>query len=505
MLGHRAHLPAGELHRLGVYRAKRGCHLAGPAHKHRTLHALTPHADGGRVQEENILAALTPPLVADDLNLPRGAVFLCEDGDEVSLFRTRCEQRFHAIAERFSRAVVHIALELPNLARRGVVLHVAALRCICLNEVRAQNAACPLVVALAGPHARRDDAESGGQFFLRARCSHDGRACGCDELALHGQHVERDAMLGHRGAYGGYGYGQYAMRAAYGSASLTQEGNYDLVDVERVETHGRRYYVDDGVDGTHLVEVDLFRRGAVRLGLRLGQDLEHALCRAPCTLGQRAGVDDCKDIGQAAMLMMVVRTLVEMLALMRMMVAVVVSVLMGEIAPVFMFMAVDGLSVMYVGREFTPAMSVAVSVLVVVVIVAVLACTLMHVGMFVLMRMGVIVVVSGIIGLLVRMGARGVVFKMAVQPRHVVVMVCQLCLKPHVEVTGAHTVLRYLAHDDLVSCERQTCKRLAQVPFISPQIEQGRDDHVAADARCTFEIEGLSHEVVLSGGRMACS
>ena len=93
---------------------------------------------------------------------------------------------------------------------------------------------------------------------------------------------------------------------------------------------------------------------------------------------------------------------------------------------------------------------------------------------------------------------------MAVQPRHVVVMVFQLCLEPHVEVAGAHAVLRHLAHDDLVPRERQTRERLAQVPLVGSQIEQRRNDHVAADARCTFEIEGLSHEVVLSGGRMAC-
>ena len=109
--------------------------------------------------------------------------------------------------------------------------------------------------------------------------------------------MQGDAVLGHRGAYGGYGNGQYAMRTAHGSASLAQEGNHDLVDVERVEAHGRRYDVDNGVDGTHLVEVDLLRRSAVRLRLRLGQDLEHASGRAPCALGQRAGVDDCKDIG----------------------------------------------------------------------------------------------------------------------------------------------------------------------------------------------------------------
>lgn len=92
-------------------------------------------------------------------------------------------------------------------------------------------------------------------------------------------------MLGHRGAYGGYGYGQYAMRAAYGSASLAKEGNHDLVDVERIETHGRRDDVDDRVDGTHLVEVDLFRRGAMGLRLRLGQHFKHTPGRVPCALG----------------------------------------------------------------------------------------------------------------------------------------------------------------------------------------------------------------------------
>lgn len=203
------------------------------------------------------------------------------------------------------------------------------------------------------------------------------------------------------------------------------------------------------------------------------------------------------------MLMVVVRALVGMLTLMRMMVAVVVSVLMGEIALVFMLMAVGHLIIMHVGGKFAPTMSVVMLVLVVAVIVAVFACACVLVRMLVLMHVGV--ALSGIIGLLMRMGARGVAFKMAVQPCHVVVMVFQLSLEPHVEVAGTHAVFRHLTHDDLVPRERQTCKRLAQVLLIGSQIEQGRDDHVAADARCTFEIEGLSHEVVLSGGRMACS
>ena len=204
------------------------------------------------------------------------------------------------------------------------------------------------------------------------------------------------------------------------------------------------------------------------------------------------------------MLMVVVRALVGMLTLMRMMVAVVVSVLMGETALVFMLVAVGRLSIMHMGGEFAPTMSVVMLVLVMVAIAVVHTCALVLVGMFVLMRVGV--VVSGIIGLLVfmRMGARGVAFEMAIEPGHVVVVVFQLGLKPHVEVAGAHAVLRHLAHDDLVPRERKTREHLAQVLLVGSQIEQGRDDHVAADARCTFEIEGLSHEMVLSGGRMAC-
>ena len=300
-------------------------------------------------------------------------------------------------------------------------------------------------------------------------------------------------MLGHRGAYGGYGYGQYAMRAAYGPASLAQEGDHDLVDVERIEAHGCRDDVDDGIDGSHLVKVDLFRRGTVRLRLRLGQNLEHALGREPCAPGQRAGVDDCKDIGQTAMLMVVMRA---MCAFVLMMVAMLA----------FVLMAVGRLFVMRMGGEFAPTMSVVMLVLVVVVIAAVHACALVLVGMFVLMRVGVVVVVSGIIGpfvlVLMRMGGRGAAFKMAVQPRHVVVMVFQLSLEPHVEVAGAHAVLCHLTHDDLVPRERQIRERLAQVLLVGSQIEQGCDDHIAADARCTFEIEGLSHEVVLSSSEM---
>ena len=171
-----------------------------------------------------------------------------------------------------------------------------------------------------------------------------------------------------------------------------------------------------------------------------------------------------------------------------------------------MLVAAGRLSIMHVGGEFAPTMSVVMLALVVVVIVAVFACACVLVRMFVLMHMVVVVVVPRIFSLLmlVRMGARGVAFKMAVQPRHVVVMVFQLSLKPHVEVAGTHAVLRHLTHDDLVPRERQTCKRLAQVLLIGSQIEQGRDDHIAADARCTFEIEGLSHEMVLSRSEMTC-
>ena len=181
-------------------------------------------------------------------------------------------------------------------------------------------------------------------------------------------------------------------------------------------------------------------------------------------------------------------------------------VLMMVAVLAFMLMAVGRLSIMHMGGEFAPTMSVVMPVLVVVVIAAVHACNFMLVGMIVLMHMVVAMVVPGIFSLLMlmRMGARSAAFKMAVQPRHVVVMVFQLSLKLHVEVAGAHAVLCHLTHDDLVPRERQTRERLAQVLLVGSQIEQGCDDHIAADARCTFEIEGLSHEMVLSRSEMTC-
>lgn len=75
------------------------------------------------------------------------------------------------------------------------------------------------------------------------------------------------AQVGH----GGHGDGHHAVGAADGSVALVEAGYDDLVNAEVVKADGDGADVHDGVHGAHLVEHDGVRRGAVRLGLRLGR------------------------------------------------------------------------------------------------------------------------------------------------------------------------------------------------------------------------------------------
>ena len=110
-------------------------------------------------------------------------------------------------------------------------------------------------------------------------------------------------MLRDGGADGGHGDGQDAVGAAHGALALAQVGDDDLVDVKVVEAHGRRDDVHDGVDGADLMEMHLVGRRPMSRRLGLGEHLEDALCNPMGTRGQRPGVDDGHDFGQAAMLM----------------------------------------------------------------------------------------------------------------------------------------------------------------------------------------------------------
>ena len=122
-----------------------------------------------------------------------------------------------------------------------------------------------------------------------------------------------------------------------------------------------------------------------------------------------------------------------------------------------------------------------------VMLVAVLVFVLAMIMMVVLMLMCVL-------------GARFV----AVEPGHVVVVVLELLCQLNIKVAGVDAMLVYARDSDRKAVDWQRGKLLAQVLLAGAQVEQGRDGHVAADARGAVDdkrVLMVGHEMLLSGRR----
>ena len=104
------------------------------------------------------------------------------------------------------------------------------------------------------------------------------------------------AQVGH----GGHGDGHHAVGAADGSVALAEAGYDDLVNAQVVKADGDGADVHDGVHGAHLVEHDGVRRGAVRLGLRLGKLAKDGQGKLLGAGGQPRGVDDGAHVRERA-------------------------------------------------------------------------------------------------------------------------------------------------------------------------------------------------------------
>ena len=109
------------------------------------------------------------------------------------------------------------------------------------------------------------------------------------------------------------------MRTTDGAHALPKLFDDDALDVEVVEAEGGGNDVDDRVDGTDLVEVDLVGRGAVGLRLRLGDDAEGVLGEVTRTPREVCGLEEREHVGERAVLV-VVMVLVIMVMLMLVMV-----------------------------------------------------------------------------------------------------------------------------------------------------------------------------------------
>ena len=92
----------------------------------------------------------------------------------------------------------------------------------------------------------------------------------------------------------------------------------------------------------------------------------------------------------------------------------------------------------------------------------------------------------------------------AVEPGHVVVVVLELLCQPNVKVAGVDAMLVYACNGNLKAADRKRGELLAQMLLAGAQVEQGRDGHVAADARGAVDDERVlmvGHEMLLSRRR----
>ena len=141
--------------------------------------------------------------------------------------------------------------------------------------------------------------------------------------------------------------------------------------------------------------------------------------------------------------------------------------------------------------------------MVVGVMVTLVAMTVGLMVMVVCVLVLVFVTIMMVVLMLVRvLGSRIV----AVEPGHIVIVVLEFLCKLNVEVTGIDAVLVYARDGDRKAIDRQRGELFVQVLLTGTQVEQGRNGHIAADARGAIDdkrVLMVGHGMLLSG-RRAC-
>lgn len=131
-----------------------------------------------------------------------------------------------------------------------------------------------------------------------------------------------------------------------------------------------------------------------------------------------------------------------------------------------------------------------VTMVLMAMLVAVLAFVLAMVMMVVLMLMLVRVLGSCFV---------------AVEPGHIVIVVLELLCKLDVKVAGVDAMLVCARDGDRKAVDRQRGELFAQVFLAGAQVEQGRDGHIAADARGAVDdkrVLMVGHGMLLNGRRV---
>lgn len=93
----------------------------------------------------------------------------------------------------------------------------------------------------------------------------------------------------------------------------------------------------------------------------------------------------------------------------------------------------------------------------------------------------------------------------AVEPGHIVIVVLEFLCKLDVEIAGVDAMLVCARDGDRKAVDRQRGKLFAQMLLAGAQVEQGRDGHIAADARSAVDdkrVLMVGHGMLLNGRRM---
>ena len=93
----------------------------------------------------------------------------------------------------------------------------------------------------------------------------------------------------------------------------------------------------------------------------------------------------------------------------------------------------------------------------------------------------------------------------AVEPGHIVIVILERLCKLDVKIAGVDAMLVYARHGDRKAVDRQRGELFAQVLLAGAQVEQGRDGHVAADARGAVDdkrVLMVGHGMLLNGRGM---
>lgn len=90
----------------------------------------------------------------------------------------------------------------------------------------------------------------------------------------------------------------------------------------------------------------------------------------------------------------------------------------------------------------------------------------------------------------------------AVEPGHVVIVVLELLCQLNVKVAGVDAMLVCTRDGDCKAVDRQRGELFAQMLLAGAQVEQGRDGHIAADARGAVDdkrVLMVGHGMLLNG------